>query len=315
MQSSRPPTPPVVSSSSSFDCAAQLCALRNAGAARPLRMLNKRASPPAAAADEHLAQIRRLAARNAPPDLEGELARAARGAAAVQMRREADDRQRAATLVAAPPQKRQRVAPAPSRSVRRAGAAPPPPIAAAVVPRAPVGAMARPAPRPVAPPPPRPVDRRMPPRPVELSAAHVMRAPPAESAAAVAAAPAVASAVFSTRVADKHAAWQAGLRDVLARSDDCTRAMLAPATALNALDTAVYLSQLKEHEVRLLDTEAQAQIREFRRRAKEVVLSSPALRHMVAQKSAQLQRQPLQRADAAAAAAAAAEAVRPIDAD
>ena len=314
MQSSRPPTPPVVSSSSSFDCAAQLCALRNAGAARPLRMLNKRASPPAAAADEHLAQIRRLAARNAPPDLEGELARAARGAAAVQMRRVADDRQRAATLVAAPPQKRQRVAPAPSRSVRRAGAAPPPPIAAAVVPRAPVGAMARPAPRPVAPPPPRPVDRRMPPRPVELSAAHVMRAPPAESAAAVAAAPAVASAVFSTRVADKHAAWQAGLRDVLARSDDCTRAMLAPATALNALDTAVYLSQLKEHEVRLLDTEAQAQIREFRRRAKEVVLSSPALRHMVAQKSAQLQRQPLPPA-AAPEAAAAAEAMRPIDAD
>ena len=174
--------------------------------------------------------------------------------------------------------------------------------------------MARPAPRPVAPPPPRPVDRRMPPRPVELSAAHVMRAPPAESAAAVAAAPAVASAVFSTRVADKHAAWQAGLRDVLARSDDCTRAMLAPATALNALDTAVYLSQLKEHEVRLLDTEAQAQIREFRRRAKEVVLSSPALRHMVAQKSAQLQRQPLPPA-AAPEAAAAAEAVRPIDAD
>ena len=129
----------------------------------------------------------------------------------------------------------------------------------------------------------------------------------------MAAAPAVASAVFSTRVADKHAAWQAGLRDVLARSDDCTRAMLAPATALNALDTAVYLSQLKEHEVRLLDTEAQAQIREFRRRAKEVVLSSPALRHMVAQKSAQLQRQPLPPADAAAAAAA--EAVRPIDAD
>ena len=59
--------------------------------------------------------------------------------------------------------------------------------------------------------------------------------------------------------------------------------MLGPATTLDALGTAMYLSPLKEHEVRLLDTKVQAQIHGFRHR----VFSNPALFELVQQKLAQ----------------------------
>ena len=134
-----------------------------------------------------------------------------------------------------------------------------PPIAAAVVPRAPPAVVAR----------------RVPVQPVELGADHVTSAAPGIGG----------GWEGSQSIADKHAAWQASLRGVLEQSDACTRAMLAPATALNPLDTAMYLSKLKEEEVRLLDGAAQVQIREFRRRAKELVLSNPALRQIVEQQA------------------------------
>jgi hypothetical protein len=63
-------------------------------------------------------------------------------------------------------------------------------------------------------------------------------------------------------IIDRFVAWQASLRDVLTRSGDDTRKILAPATrSYNARDTCHFLIGLSDADVQRLDDEARGIVR------------------------------------------------------